>query len=122
MESYQRAETAQKNGWFDDEIAPITVQVDKKPVHLSKDEVRYGTTYESISKLKPSFLDDGFSTPGNSSQITDGAAAVLLMKRSKALELGQPIVGKYVGTAISGLPPRIMGIGPVFAIPKLLER
>lgn len=52
----------------------------------------------------------------------DGAAALLLMKRSKALSLGQPIVGKYVGSALAGLPPRIMGIGPVYAIPKLLER
>lgn len=91
-------------------------------MHLDNDEVRHGTTYESIAKLKPAFENDGFSTAGNSSQITDGAAAVLLMKRSKALELGQPILAKYVGTAISGLAPRIMGIGPVYAIPKLMQR
>lgn len=77
---------------------------------------------EALTKLKPAFETDGFSTAGNSSQITDGSAAVLLMRRSKALELGQPILAKYVGTAISGLAPRIMGIGPVYAIPKLLQR
>lgn len=113
---------AQRNGWSDDEIAPITVKVDGRDVTLSRDEVRWGTTYEAISKLKPSFEEDGNSTPGNSSQITDGAAAVLLMKRSRAQELGQPILAKYVGTALSGLAPRIMGIGPVLAIPKLLKR
>ncbi|KAK3052805.1 hypothetical protein LTR09_006288 [Extremus antarcticus] len=122
VESYRRAEVAQKNGWLDDEIAPITVRLDGKDILLDKDEIRYGTTYEAISQLKPSFDANGKSTPGNSSQITDGAAAVLLMKRSKALELGQPILAKYVGTSLSGLAPRIMGIGPVLAIPKLLEK
>jgi acetyl-CoA acetyltransferase len=122
VESYRRAEAAQKAGWFHDEIAPITVNLDGKEILIDRDEVRYGTTYEALAKLKPSFEEDGKSTAGNSSQITDGAAAVLLMKRSKALELGQPILAKYVGTAISGLAPRIMGIGPVYAIPKLLER
>ena len=122
VESYRRAEAAQKAGWFDDEIAPIIVTLDGKEVRIDSDEVRHGTKYEALAKLKPAFEADGFSTAGNSSQITDGAAAVLLMKRSKALELGQPILAKYVGTSISGLAPRIMGIGPVFAIPKLLQR
>ena len=121
-ESYRRAEAAQKAGWFDDEISPLNVTLDGNSIRLDRDEVRYGTTYEALAKLKPSFEENGFSTPGNSSQITDGAAAVLLMKRSKAIELGQTILAKYVGTAISGLPPRIMGIGPVYAIPKLLDR
>jgi len=89
---------------------------------LDRDEIRQGTTLANLQKLKPSFDPNGFSTAGNSSQITDGGAAVLLMKRSTALELGQPILAKYVGTAISGLAPRIMGIGPVYAIPKLLKR
>ena len=76
---------------------------------ISQDEIRHGSTYESISKLKPSFPEYGDKThAGNASQITDGAAAIMLMKRSKALELGQPILGKYVGTALSGLAPRIM--------------
>lgn len=76
-----------------------------------------------MSKLPGSFKEYGDrSTAGNSSQVTDGAAALLLMKRSKALELGQPILGKYVATALAGLPPRIMGIGPSLAIPKLLKK
>lgn len=98
------------------------MKLDGKEIHLDQDEVRHGTTYDKIKNLKPAFEADGASTAGNSSQITDGSAAVLLMKRSKALELGQPILAKYVGTAISGLAPRIMGIGPTYAIPKLMEK
>lgn len=123
VESYRRAEIAQKNGWFEDEIAPITVKKDGKEVFINQDEIRWGTTYDKIAKLPGSFKEYGDrSTAGNSSQITDGAAAVLLMKRSKALELGQPILGKYVATTLAGLPPRIMGIGPSLAIPKLLGK
>ena len=123
-ESYRRAEVAQKAGWFDDEIVPITVKVDGQDVTLTKDEgPRYGTTYESLAKIRPAFPDYGDkSTGGNSSQVTDGAAAVLLMKRSKALELGQPILAKYVGATVAGLAPRIMGIGPSIAVPKLLSK
>jgi acetyl-CoA acetyltransferase family protein len=123
-ESYRRAEAAQKAGWFDDEIVPIRTKVDGKDVVLTRDEgPRWGTTYESLSKIRPAFPDHGDkSTAGNSSQVTDGAAAVLLMKRSKALELGQPILAKYVGATVAGLPPRIMGIGPSVAVPKLLAK
>lgn len=123
-ESYRRAEVAQKAGWFDDEIVPITVKVDGKDVTLTKDEgPRYGTTYESLSKIRPAFPDYGNrSTGGNSSQVTDGAAAVMLMKRSRAQELGLPILAKYVGATVTGLAPRIMGIGPSLAIPKLLGK
>jgi len=130
-ESYRRAEEAQKAGLYDDEIAPITVKIkdDKtgevKSVTLTKDEgPRWGTTYEGLSKIRPAFKDLGGdrSTGGNSSQVTDGAAAVLLMKRSKALELKQPIVAKFVGATVAGLAPRIMGIGPTVAIPKLLSK
>ncbi|KAF1823494.1 beta ketoadipyl CoA thiolase [Dissoconium aciculare CBS 342.82] len=124
-ESYRRAEVAQKAGWFDDEIVPITVtQEDGKQYTLTKDEgPRWGTTFESLSKIRPAFPDFGDkSTGGNSSQVTDGAAAVLLMKRSKALELGQPIMAKFVGATVAGLPPRIMGIGPSVAVPKLLAQ
>lgn len=129
-ESFRRAEVAQKAGWFDDEIAPITTTVkdpktgEEKTVTLNKDEgPRWGTTYESLSKVRPAFLPHGDrSTGGNSSQVTDGGAAVLLMKRSKAKELGQPILAKFVGATVAGLAPRIMGIGPSIAIPKLLTK
>jgi len=123
-ESFRRAEAAQKAGWFDDEITPITVKVDGKEVQLTRDEgIRPGTTYESLSKIRPAFTEWGDkSTGGNSSQVTDGAAAVLLMKRSKAMEMRQPILAKFVGATVAGLAPRIMGIGPALAIPKLLTK
>lgn len=129
-ESYQRAEKAQKAGWFADEIVPITVTVkdpktgEEKQTKLTQDEgPRWGTTFESLNKIRPAFMPHGDrSTGGNSSQVTDGAAAVLLMKRSKALELNQPILAKFVGATVAGLAPRIMGIGPSIAIPKLLGK
>ncbi|KAF2730994.1 thiolase [Polyplosphaeria fusca] len=129
-ESFRRAEVAQKAGWFDDEIAPVKVNLkdpktgQEKEVTLTRDEgPRYGTTYEALSKIRPAFMPHGDkSTGGNSSQVTDGAAAVLLMKRSKAEELGQPIMAKFVGATVAGLAPRIMGIGPSVAIPKLLSK
>jgi acetyl-CoA acetyltransferase family protein len=130
VESYARAERAQKAGWFDDEIVPFTTKIkdpktgEEKTVTLTKDEgPRWGTTYEGLSKIKPAFSKWGDrSTGGNSSQVTDGAAAVLLMKRSKAEALGQPILGKFVAATVAGLPPRIMGIAPSIAIPKLLQK
>ncbi|KAF7713127.1 3-ketoacyl-CoA thiolase [Penicillium ucsense] len=129
-ESFRRAEAAQKAGWFDDEIAPISTKV-KDPktgeVHqviLTRDDgIRPGTTFESLSKIRPAFPQFGDrSTGGNSSQVTDGAAAVLLMKRSKAIELNQPILAKFCGATVAGVPPRVMGIGPTAAIPKLLSK
>ena len=124
VESYARAEAAQRGGWFEDEIVPVAVKVDGSEVILTRDEgPRWGTTYEKLRKIRPAFPEYGDrSTGGNSSQITDGAAALLLMKRSKALELGQPILGKFVGATVAGLAPRIMGIGPVIVIPKLLAK
>ncbi|KAA8570797.1 hypothetical protein MFRU_011g01470 [Monilinia fructicola] len=129
-ESYNRAELAQKAGWFDDEIVPIVTEVkdpktgEVKKVTLTRDEgPRYGTTFESLNKIRPAFPDFGDrSTGGNSSQVTDGAAAVLLMKRSRAIELGQPILAKFVGATVAGVAPRIMGIGPSVAVPKLLSK
>jgi len=129
-ESYRRAEVAQKAGWFDDEIAPVTVRVkdpktgEEKSVTLTKDEgPRWGTTFEALQKIRPAFMPHGDrSTGGNSSQVTDGAAAVLLMKRSTAEALGQPIMAKFCGATVAGLAPRIMGIGPSVAIPKLLNQ
>ena len=129
-ESFRRAEVAQKAGWFDDEIVPIKTVVkdpksgEEKEVTLSKDEgPRWGTTFESLSKVRPAFTEFGDrSTGGNSSQVTDGAAAVLLMRRSKALAMNQPILAKFCGATIAGVAPRIMGIGPSLAIPKLLTK
>ncbi|KAB8078139.1 Thiolase, N-terminal domain-containing protein [Aspergillus leporis] len=129
-ESFRRAEEAQKAGWFDDEIVPITTKVkdpktgEVKQVTLTKDEgIRYGTTAESLGKIRPAFPQFGNrSTGGNSSQVTDGAAAILLMRRSRAIELNQPILAKFCGATVAGVPPRVMGIGPTAAIPKLLSK
>lgn len=128
-ESFNRAEKAQKAGWFDDEIVPIKTTItgpdgEVKEVVLTKDEgIRPGTTAEGLGKIRPAFPQWGpTTTGGNASQLTDGAAAVLLMKRSTAIKLGQPIVAKYVGSTVAGLAPRIMGIGPTVAIPKLLGK
>ncbi|KAH7324903.1 acetyl-CoA acetyltransferase [Stachybotrys elegans] len=127
-ESFRRAEEAQKAGWFDDEIVPIKTKVkgpdgELKEVTLTRDEgIRPGTTAEGLSKIRAAFPQWGpTTTGGNASQVTDGAAAVVLMKRSLAIKLGQPIMAKYVGSTIAGLAPRIMGIGPSIAIPKLLS-
>ncbi|KIJ46425.1 hypothetical protein M422DRAFT_29275 [Sphaerobolus stellatus SS14] len=128
--SYQRAENAQKTGLFDKEIVPLEA-FSKDPktgvrtrITVTKDDgIRYGTTAEALGRIRPAFSQwgGGKTTGGNASQITDGAAVVLLMTRRKAEELGLPIAGKYVTTAVAGLAPRIMGIGPSIVIPRVLE-
>jgi acetyl-CoA acyltransferase 1 len=127
--SFQKAEKAQKAGWLTDEIVPLSVQWrDPKTGSISTktvdrdDGIRYGTTAESLGKIRAAFpqWSPSATTGGNASQITDGAAALLLMKRFRAEALGQPIMGKFCGATVSGLEPRIMGIGPTLAIPKIL--
>lgn len=129
--SYQKAERAQKAGWFEDEIVPIKTQIkdpktgEVKDIVVDRDDgIRYGTTAESLGKIRAAFpqWQPSATTGGNASQITDGAAALVLMKRSKAHALGQPIVGKFCGATVAGLEPRIMGIGPSLAIPKILTK
>ena len=110
--SFQRAEAAQKAGLFSREIAPLTVpKVDPKTgtrtlaVVDRDDGIRYGTTKETLSKVRPAFPQwgGGKTTGGNASQITDGAAAVILMTRRKANELGLRIIGKHITTAVAGM-------------------
>lgn len=94
-----------------------------KTVLVTKDEgIRAGTSLESLAKLKPAFKKGGTTTAGNSSQVTDGAAVVLLARRSAAEKLGLPVLARYVSYAVAGVDPRIMGIGPAYAIPKALEK
>jgi len=128
-ESFQKAAAAQKAGKFKDEIVPLKVKVvDPKTETVAEivvdadDGIRDGVTAESLAKLKPSFKKDGSTHAGNASQISDGAAAVVLARRSVARRLGLPVVGKYVAAAVVGVPPRIMGVGPAYAIPKVLEK
>ena len=128
--SFQRAEKAQREGRFADEIVPFTAYV-KDPTTgqrtakiVDKDDgIRYGTTKEALLKVRPAFpqWSPAQTTGGNASQITDGAAAVLLMRRSKAEELGLKVIAKYITTAVAGVPPRVMGVGPLYAIPMALE-
>ena len=125
--SYQKAEAAQAQGLFRDEIVPLKVKFeDPKTGQTAEivvdrdDGVRPGVTAESLGKIRPSFAKDGSIHAGNASQISDGAAAVLLMRRSTAVRLGQPILGKFACAAVAGVPPLLMGIGPAKAIPKAL--
>ncbi|KAI1494933.1 thiolase [Biscogniauxia mediterranea] len=126
--SYQKALKAQQAGLFDEEIHPLTVKFEDpksgetKEVTVTKDDgIRPGITAESLSKIRPAFAKDGSIHAGNASQISDGAAAVLMMKRSTAERLGQPILGKFVAASVVGVKPLLMGIGPWKAIPKVFE-
>jgi len=86
------------------------------------DGVRPTTTMESLAKLKPAFKKGGSTTAGNSSQVTDGAAVVILARRSVAVKMGLPIMGRILSYAVAGVPPEIMGVGPAYAIPKALAK
>lgn len=121
--SYQKAFKAQTDGKFKSEIVTIKYNdEDGNERTVDKDDgVRDGVTAESLSKLKPAFAKDGSTHAGNASQVSDGAAAVLLARRSVAKKLGLPIIGKFVTAAVIGVPPNVMGIGPAYAIPKVLE-
>jgi acetyl-CoA acyltransferase 1 len=114
-ESHQKASKAQANGKFDAEIVPVR--------DISRDDgIRPGTTSAILSKLKPAFTPTGATTAGNSSQMTDGAAAVLLMTRAEAVRRRLPILAVWRGYAVKGVPPHIMGIGPAVAIPAVLDQ
>ncbi|WP_455224070.1 acetyl-CoA C-acetyltransferase [Granulicatella sp.] len=123
--SQQKAYQAQQNGAFDKEITPIEVtnKKTKQIVVLDKDEfIRPETTVESLASLRPAFKKDGVVTAGNSSGINDGAAALILTTREVANTLNFPILATLTGYAESGVDPSIMGIGPVPAIEKLIQR
>jgi acetyl-CoA acyltransferase 1 len=123
VESHRKAFHAQTHGYFEGEIVPVSVKKPDGSVVLVKadDGVRGDTSFEALSKLKASFREGGTTTAGNASQVSDGAAAVLLMKRSTAEALRLPIEGKFVGFTAVGVPPDIMGVGPAYAIPKVLQ-
>ncbi|TKC49502.1 3-ketoacyl-CoA thiolase, peroxisomal isoform X2 [Monodon monoceros] len=128
LASQQKAARAQSKGCFQAEIVPVTTTVrdDKgteRSVTVAHDEgIRPDTTLEGLAKLKPAFKKGGSTTAGNSSQVSDGAAAILLARRSKAEELGLPILGVLRSYAVVGVPPDIMGIGPAYAIPVALQK
>ncbi|KAG7106946.1 3-ketoacyl-CoA thiolase like protein [Verticillium longisporum] len=122
------AAKAQAEGLFDAEIAPLTVSFEDpksgetRTITVDKDDgIRAGVTAESLGKIRAAFAKDGSIHAGNASQVSDGAAAVLFMRRSTAERLGQTILGKYVAGAIVGVPPLLMGQGPYKAIPRANE-
>jgi len=125
--SQQKCEAAINNGGFDDEIVPIQTGVNRKtkePIIFSKDEgPRPGTTAESLSNLKCcSGKEGGMVTAGNASGINDGAAAIVVMSEEKAKELGVTPMATFVGGALGGVDPAIMGVGPVASTRKLFEK
>ncbi|ANB61566.1 acetyl-CoA C-acetyltransferase [Anoxybacteroides amylolyticum] len=130
VRSHQRAAKAIQEGKFVDEIVPVEVTIRKlennklveKTVLFSEDEgVRPDTNMETLAKLRPAFAVNGTVTAGNASQTSDGAAAVMVMEREKAEALGLKPLGKFRSFAVAGVPPEVMGIGPVAAIPKALK-
>jgi acetyl-CoA acetyltransferase family protein len=124
LESQRRAVAAIESGRFDEQIVPITVPAKKgDSVVVARDEhPRADTSPEALAKLRPAFRDDGTVTAGNSSGINDGASAVLLVEASRARELGVRPMARIVSTAVAGVDPAVMGIGPVPASRKALER
>jgi len=122
--SQQKAVAAIEGGRFADEITPILIPQRKgDPVAFATDEQpRAGTTAESLGKLKPAFKKDGSVTAGNASSLNDGAAAVILMSAEKAKALGLPVLAKISAYANAGVDPAIMGIGPVSATRRCLDK
>lgn len=122
--SQNRAEAAIKSGRFIDEIVPVSIPQKKgEPLVISQDEFpRFGTTLESLAKLKPAFLKEGTVTAGNASGINDGAAAFVVMSKEKAEELGLRVLAKITSWASAGVDPLIMGTGPIPASRKAMKK
>ncbi len=131
LNSHKKAEAAQKAGKFDDEIIPVDAvkyrknekgHVEQYTVPFTKDEgIRHGITIEQLQKLKPVFQKDGTVTAGNASQMNDAASVVLIMAKEKAEEMGLKPIAKFVSFAVAGCAPELMGLGPVYAVPKALK-
>jgi acetyl-CoA acyltransferase len=128
--SHQKAAKAIADGKFKSEIVAVPVRVDKlkgtavesKTVLFDTDElVRADTTVETLAKLKPAFKEGGSVTAGNASPYSDGAAAVVVMSEKKAKEVGAKPIARFVAFATAGVPPEIMGIGPIAAVPKVMK-
>ena len=123
VKSQNKACAARAEGRFKDEIVPVEVKLKKKTVIVDTDEgPREGSSVEVLSKLRPAFKKDGIVTAGNSSGINDGAAAVVVMSEEKAKELGVKPMATWVGGALGGVDPAIMGTGPIAAVTKLMKK
>eukprot|EP00257_Ricinus_communis_P016064 XP_015574109.1 3-ketoacyl-CoA thiolase 2, peroxisomal [Ricinus communis] len=128
VDSHRKAAAATAAGKFKDEIVPVATKIvdpktrEEKPITVSVDDgIRPNTSVSDLGKLKPVFKKDGTTTAGNSSQVSDGAGAVLLMKRCVAMHKGLPILGVFRSFAAVGVDPAIMGIGPAVAIPAAVK-
>lgn len=121
-ESYSRALEAQKAGAFKNQIAPITIPGRKGDIVFDTDECPTETTYESLAKMRPAFRKDGVGTAGNASIISDGAAAVLVMSKEKAEQLGCTIMAEIGAQASSGIELKHVLMAPIYAIPKVLKK
>ncbi|MFC4637502.1 thiolase family protein [Deinococcus hohokamensis] len=131
LRSHQRAAAAQDSGKFDAEIVPVPVRVDKlkgtklksETINFDKDElIRRDANLDDMAKVRPAFKQTGSVSAANSSPFSDGAAAVLVMSGEKAQELGVRPLAKFLGFAVAGVEPELMGIGPVKAVPKVLAQ
>lgn len=131
LRSHRRAMAAYEKGLFKDEILPIEIEEvtpgpngpQRQTIIFDKDEhIRPETTLEGLAKLRPVFKQGGSVTAGNSSPLSDGAAAVLVMERSKAEALGLKPLVRFVGFNVGGVRPEVMGVGPISAVPRLLKR
>ncbi|PIA36159.1 hypothetical protein AQUCO_03400223v1 [Aquilegia coerulea] len=128
VESHRKAAAATASGKFRDEIVPVVTKIvdpktgEEKPITVSVDDgIRPNTTVADLAKLRAVFKKDGTTTAGNSSQVSDGAGAVLLMKRSLAMQKGLPILGVFRSFAAVGVDPAVMGVGPAVAIPAAVK-
>ena len=120
LASQMKAVKAQREGWFDDEIVPYTLD---NGIVVSKDDgPRASTTLEALAALQPVFIEGGSVTAGNSCPLNDGAAAIVIMSLGKARELGLKPMARIVSWSVSGIAPEIMGVGPIEAVTKLLQR
>ncbi len=124
VESHERAGRAVEAGLFDPEIIPLEVEDDegRRSIFRRDECYRKGTSEEALARLKPCFKEDGLVTAGTSSQMSDGAAFLVLMSEEKAGELGIRPIASFEGFAVEGLKPELMGMGPVYAVRKLMER
>ena len=131
LKSHQQAAQAVNSGLFDPELVPVDVEVvgfngherpTRRSFTVNRDEgPRAETNMDALSKLKPAFKEGGSVTAGNSSQMSDGASAVMVMSAAKAHNLGLKPLARFVAFAVGGVPPELMGIGPIVAIPKALK-
>ena len=131
LKSHQKAAKAVNSGLFDPELVSVDVEIiefdgEERPVKknftVKRDEgPRADTSMEALAKLKPAFKEGGTVTAGNSSQMSDGAAMVMVMSAERAAQLGLTPLARFVSFAVGGVPPELMGVGPVVAIPKALS-